>query len=194
MLKIISNFILNLFGWSVDKNLPPDKKYIIIGAFHTSNWDFPLTLLGLSAMGLKFNWVGKDSLFKWPLGIFFKSIGGIAVDRSLHTGFIKKIANLYDNYDELTIALAPEGTRSKTEYWKSGFYYIALEANIPVALGYIDYPNKKIGVGKYFIPGGDIEKDLLIIKDFYKNKKGKHPKKQGNIQIRKNPRESSRGL
>ena len=194
MLKAISLFILKLFGWSVEKNLPPDNKYVIIAAFHTSNWDFPLALLCLSAMGLKFNWVGKNTLFKWPFGIFFKSIGGIPVDRTVHTGFIKKIANLYDNYEKLTIALAPEGTRSKTEYWKSGFYYIALEANIPIALGYLDYPNKKLGVGKYFIPGGDIEKDLLIIKDFYKNKKGKYPKKQGNIQIRKNPQESSRGL
>ncbi len=185
MLKSVSLFILKLFGWSVEKNLPADNKYIIIAAFHTSNWDFPLALLGMSAMGLKFNWVGKNTLFKWPLGIFFKSIGGIPVDRSIHTGFIKKIANLYNNYDELSIALAPEGTRSKTEYWRSGFYYIALEAKIPVALGYLDYPNKKLGIGQYFIPCGDIEKDLLIIKDFYKNKEGKYPEKQGNIQIRK---------
>jgi len=189
MLKTISLYILKLLGWSVEENLPPDNKYVIIAAFHTSNWDFPLALLGLSAMGLKFNWVGKNTLFKWPLGIFFKSIGGIPVDRSVHTGFIKKIANLYKNYDELAIALAPEGTRSKTTYWKSGFYYIALEANIPVALGYLDYPNKKLGVGKYFIPSGNIEKDLLIINDFYINKEGKYPAKQGDIRLRKRNQE-----
>jgi 1-acyl-sn-glycerol-3-phosphate acyltransferase len=185
MLKSLSLFILKILGWSVETKLPPDNKYVIIAAFHTSNWDFPLAILGLSAMGLKFNWVGKDSLFKWPVGIFFKSIGGIPVDRSIHTGFIKKIANLYSDYDRLAIALAPEGTRSKTEYWKSGFYYIALEANVPIALGYLDYPNKKLGVGGYFTPGGDLEEDLLKIKEFYKNIKGKYPLKQGEIQIRK---------
>ena len=194
MLNKISSFILIFFGWSVEKELPPDNKYIIIGAFHTSNWDFPLTLLCLSAMGLKFNWVGKDSMFKWPLSIFFKSIGGIPVDRSNHTGFIKKIANLYNNTDKLVIALAPEGTRSKTEHWKSGFYYIALEAKIHIALGYIDYPNKKLGIGKFFVPTNDLEKDLLIIKEFYKNIKGKYPEKQGDICIREKPRKSSQGF
>jgi len=184
VLQKISKFILRSLGWQIESNLPESKNYLIIGVYHTSNWDFPLGLLCFSAIGLKFNWVGKHTLFRWPFGLLFKAIGGIPVNRNIHTGFIRKITELYNNNDELIIAMSPEGTRSKTEYWKTGFYYIALETNIPVALGYIDYPNKKIGIGDYFTPTGDIQLDLEMIKEFYKIKTGKYPEKQGDIKIR----------
>ena len=184
MWQKISKFILRSLGWKIENNPPKNKKYLIIGAYHTSNWDFLIGLLCLSALGLKFNWVGKHTLFLWPFGLLFKSMGGIPVNRSVHTGFIHKITELYNNSDELIIAMSPEGTRSKTDYWKSGFYYIALSANIPLDLGYIDYPNKQIGIADYFTPTGDIQQDLKIIKEFYKNKSGKNPLKQGDIKIR----------
>jgi 1-acyl-sn-glycerol-3-phosphate acyltransferase len=184
MLQKMSKFILKSIGWEIECKLPVDKKYLIIGAFHTSNWDLPLTLLMLSAMKLKFNWVGKHTLFYWPFGYFFKAIGGIPVNRGINSGFIQKVSDLYNNTDKLVIAMSPEGTRSKTEYWKTGFYYIALKAKIPVALAYVDYPDKQIGIGKYFTPTGDINEDLEIIKDFYKSKRGKFTEKQSDIKIR----------
>ena len=186
MLKTISYAILRSIGWKVESKRPENKKYLIIGAFHTSNWDLILTLLLLSAMNLRFNWVGKHTLFRWPFGYFFKAIGGIPVNRTIHTGFIQKIANLYKHSDELVIAMSPEGTRSKTEVWKTGFYYIALEANIPIVLAYVDYPKKEIGIGMHFTPSGDIHQDLEIIKAFYKTKQGKYPEKQGDIKIKSN--------
>jgi len=184
VLQAISKFILKSIGWKIDRNLPVEKKYIIIGAFHTSNLDLVLSLLCMAAIGLKFNWIGKHTLFKWPLGAFFKFIGGIPVNRGVHSGFIPKAASLFNDTDELVIAISPEGTRSKTEYWKTGFYYIALEAKIPIAMGYFDYPSKQVGIGEYFIPGGDIQQDFEKIKQFYGTKSGKNPEKQGDIKIK----------
>lgn len=185
MFSFLARLTLRLFGWKVVKVLPEEKKYLVIGAPHTSNWDFPLGLLALGAMNLKLCWVGKHTLFKWPFGYFFKALGGIPVDRTVHTGFIHKIAELYRDSDSLTLTMAPEGTRSKTEYWKSGFYHIAMEANIPIALGFLDYPNKTLGIGKYFTPTGDTEKDMQVIVEFYSPIKGKYPEKQGPIILHK---------
>jgi len=185
MLQNISKFILKSIGWEIEQKLPAEKKYIIIGAFHTSNMDFVISLLCMSAIGLKFNWIGKHTLFKWPFGTFFKFIGGIPVNRGVNSGFIQKAACLFNDTDELVIAISPEGTRSKTEYWKTGFYYIALEANIPVAMGYFDYSNKRVGIGEYFTPTGNIHQDFEKIKTFYGTKSGKNREKQGAIKIKK---------
>jgi len=183
MLKKIAQFILTTLGWHVDAQLPTEKKYVIIGAFHTSNWDFPLGILGLWAMGLKANWVGKHTLFRGPLGPIFKLLGGIPVDRTVHTGFIRRIAELYESRDQMALTIAAEGTRSKTEHWKTGFYFIALEAKVPIALGYLDYGKKRLGVGATFYPCGDINKDFEIIRDFYKDKSGLRAENQGPVVL-----------
>jgi len=183
MLKIVSRYILSALGWQVDAQLPSEKKFVIIGAFHTSNWDFPLGILGLWAMGLKASWVGKHTLFRGPLGPIFKLLGGIPVDRTVHTGFIQRIAELYESRDQMALTIAAEGTRSKTEHWKTGFYHIATAANVPIALGYLDYGNKKLGVGATLYPCGDINKDFEIIREFYQDKTGLRPENQGPIAL-----------
>ena len=183
MLKKISQLILSALGWQLDAQLPSKKKYVVVGAFHTSNWDFPMGILGLWAMGLKACWVGKHTLFRGPLGRLFKLMGGIPVDRTVHTGFIHRIAELYKSRDEMALTIAAEGTRSKTEYWKTGFYYIAVEANVPIALAYLDYGNKRLGIGASFYPCGDINKDFGIIREFYKDKSGLRPENQGPIAL-----------
>jgi len=183
MLKKISQFILSTLGWQLDAQLPAEKKYVIIGAFHTSNWDFPLSILGLWAMGLKASWVGKHTLFRGPLGPIFKLLGGIPVDRTLHTGFIQRIARLCQSRDQMALTIAAEGTRTKAEHWKTGFYFIALEARVPIALGYLDYSKKRVGVGATLYPSGDIRKDFEIIRDFYKDKKGLRPENQSPIRL-----------
>ncbi len=131
MIKSFSNFFLKLLGWHVLPNSISQKKYIIIGAPHTSNWDFPLALLALSAMGVRFSWIGKHSLFNPPFGGFFRFLGGIPVNRNIRLSFIDNMTLLFNENDNLKLAIAPEGTRSKKNHWKTGFYYIAVAARVP---------------------------------------------------------------
>jgi len=184
MIKSVSRLLLSLFGWKISKTVQVPDKCILIGAPHTTNWDFPLTLLGLSSMGVRFNWVGKHTLFFWPLGTLLTAIGGIPVDRSQGSSFLKRVIELYDSRDRLVLAIAPEGTRSKTTYWKTGFYSIAHRAGVPIGLGYIDYSTKMIGLNRLITPTGDIEQDFVHIKDYYQGKKGKYPEKQGVVGIK----------
>ena len=167
----------------LDAQLPTENKYVIIGAFHTINWDFPIGILGLWAMGLKASWVGKHTLFRGPFGPIFRLIGGIPVDRTIHTGFSQRIAELYESHDQMTLAIAAEGTRSKTEHWKTGFYFIAVQARVPIALGYLDYGKKRLGIGATLYPTGDIIKDFEIIREFYRDKTGLRPENQGPVAL-----------
>ena len=183
MLKTVSRHLLSLLGWQLDTRLPGEKKFVMLGAFHTSNWDFPIGILGMWALGLKASWVGKHTLFRGPLGPIFKLLGGIPVDRTIHTGFIQRVAALYDTREQMTLTIAAEGTRSKTAHWKTGFYFIALEAKVPVALAYLDYGKKRLGVGATIYPSGDIRKDFEKIHDFYKDKTGLRPENQGPIAL-----------
>ena len=184
MRKFIADLILKLFGWQVKVTLPAEKKFVLIGAYHTTNWDMPLGILTFWSTEKKIRWVAKQQIFAWPLGYFFRSLGGIAVDRSAPHGFIQQIASEFDGVDEMILCLAPEGTRSKTEYWKTGFYYIALTAKVPICLGYVDYPSKTLGFEKLIYPSGNIQKDFEQIKQFYQDKTGKYPEKHGPVRLK----------
>lgn len=184
MMRSLAKFILRLWGWHADPVGPDLAKYVLIGAPHTTNWDFPLTLLGLTSMGVRFNWVAKHTLFRWPFNYFFEAIGGIPVDRRSGTAFLKHAIELFAQRDRFILAIAPEGTRSKSRYWKSGFYAIAMKAEVPIALGFIDYRKKRIGIGAVISPSGDIEGDFEIIRKVYRDKVGKYPEKQGGIRIK----------
>ncbi len=184
MLQILSKIILKLIGWRANVTLPQEKKYVLIGAPHTSNWDLPIAMLCFWSVSTSLTWIGKKQLFVGPLGIILRTMGGIPVDRSIRTGFIEQMVQQFNNRDEMILGLTPEGTRSKTEHWKTGFYYIALQAKIPICLAYVDFPNKTIGFGEMLQASGDIEKDFKIIRNFYRSKQGKHPENQGPIEIR----------
>lgn len=184
MLQFFSSTLLSLFGWHVEKQIPQENKIIIIGAPHTSNWDFPLTLLGLSALGLRFSWIGKHTIFKGPFGIIFRKIGGIPVNRKARSGFINEMVSAFSARERLTLAIAPEGTRSKKNHWKAGFYQIAVKADIKVCLGFIDYPTKTIGLGPTLMPSKDIVSDFDLIRNFYRGKSGKYPEKESTICLR----------
>jgi 1-acyl-sn-glycerol-3-phosphate acyltransferase len=184
MMQAISRFILRVFGWQAELAVQMVDKCVLVGAPHTTNWDFPLAILGMSAMGIKFNWVAKHTLFRWPLGIIMRALGGIPLDRKTGgAGFALKAVEKFHLPDSFILAIAPEGTRHKTDHWKSGFYKIALKSNVPIALGYVDYKKKKIGIGKLFTPTGDKNKDFLLVKNFYADKSGKYPEKQGKIRL-----------
>ena len=160
------------------------KKFVLIGAPHTTNWDLPIALLCFWSVQIGITWVGKKQLFIGPFNYIFRSLGGIPVDRSVSTGFIEQIAQQFECQENMVLGLAPEGTRSRTDYWKTGFYYIALAAKVPICLGYIDFPSRTIGFGKMITPSGDINKDFEQIKHFYENKKGKYPENQGSIKVK----------
>ena len=179
----IAHIILRLICWQTHAILPHTSRYVIIGAPHTSNWDFGLMLLLMAAEQLPIRFMGKDSLFRGPLGPLMRSLGGIPVNRRERTNLVDQIAARFEEYDDLIIGIAPEGTRSKTSHWKSGFYYIALKAKVPIAMAYLDYGNKTIGVGPSFMPSGDIQADFEIIRDFYSGIVGKNPAKQGKIEL-----------
>jgi 1-acyl-sn-glycerol-3-phosphate acyltransferase len=178
----ISRFLLRLFGWRAEER-PLPAKCVLIGAPHTSNWDFPVALLLMRVIGIEGHWIAKHTLFRWPTGWLMRRLGGLPVDRTESHNFVDQIVRLFDERDRLVITIAPEGTRKRTEHWKTGFYYIALGAGVPIVLGYLDYPSKRGGVGPTIRPSGNLEADLALIRDFYADKTGRHPGNKGTIAV-----------
>lgn len=173
--------VLKIIGWRIDYKLPESPKFILIAAPHTSNWDLPVMLLISIVMGIKLKWVAKDTLFKGWFGSYLRWLGGIPVNRKSRTNFTEQVVSIFNNSKNLIIVIAPEGTRSFTPYWRTGFYHIASGAAIPIALGFLDYKNKVGGIGPNFIPRGDIESDFRNINDFYKNITGLKPENFGPV-------------
>ncbi len=184
MIRSFFIFILKIFGWKAINILPQESRYVVIAAPHTSNWDFPLGICYILSAGVPFRYMGKDALFKWPQKYLFRALGGFGVDRNNKTKLTTRMAEFINSQDKIALALAPEGTRSNIKYWRSGFYYIALEAQVPIALAVLDFENKEVGIKKSFMPSGDIDADMEIIRNFYKNVKGRFPEKQGPIKIK----------
>ena len=176
--------ILHALGWKLEVTLPDTKKYVLIGAPHTSNWDFVYMLLFRSAIGIHPRWIGKDTFFCWPFGGLWKRLGGIPVNRRSRHSFVDQMVATFQEHDELILVIAPEGTRSKTRYWKSGFYYIALGAGVPIVMGFVDYARKVGGIGPTLMPTGDIQADFAALREFYADKTGKHPREQGEVRLR----------
>lgn len=174
ILRALSIVILKLSGWKATGALPADlKKAVFIAAPHTSNWDLPFTLFVAFALRLKIYWMGKEEIFKPPFRGVMMWLGGIPVQRVAATNMVTASANALTSADELILVVAPEGTRSKALYWKTGFYYIAQTAQVPIVMAFLDYERKVGGVGPTLYPSGDIEKDMAVIKDFYKDIRGK---------------------
>lgn len=176
--------ILNRLGWRLKVKLPAERKFVIIGAPHTTNWDGVFMVLVDAALGINLNFIGKDSLFRWPLGGLMRRLGGIPVNRRERTNFTEQMVQQFRQRDELVLVISPEGTRGKTTRWKSGFYYIALGAGVPILMGSIDYPHKVIELEQLLIPTGDIQADFEKIRAYYAPIKGKYPHKQGEITLK----------
>lgn len=187
MLSRLSYWILTKLGWTIHVELPDIDKYVAIAAPHTSNWDFLLGILAARAVNLKITWLGKHSLFRWPLGWFFRAIGGTPVHRNGGQNHILQMTELFNNSEQLVLALAPEGTRGKTDHWKTGFHAIARAAGVPILMSYLDHGKKQVGIGGMFYPSDDIETDFCLIRDFYKNRSGKNPENESLIRVRKKP-------
>ncbi len=176
--------ILHWLGWTLRVEMPTSPKNVITAAPHTSNWDFMYLLLLLWATNLPLNWVGKDTLFRGPMGGIMRRLGGIPVNRRVRTNFVAQIADAFQQYDRLMVVITPEGTRGKSPYWHTGFYYIALMAGVPIVLGFIDYKKRELGLGPSFRPTGNIEADFDIMRRFYADKIGQYPHSQGEIRLK----------
>ena len=182
--KNLSFFFLGMLGWRVEGRAPENPKYVLILAPHTSNWDLPFILAILHVLGIKFYWFGKEEIFRWPVGGFFKWLGGIPVIRSSRQNMVQKTVEIIQSREKIIIGVAPEGTRSNSKYWQTGFYHIAHQAQIPLAFAFLDYRRKAGGIGPTMNPTGDIEKDMKTIRQFYSGITAKYPHKMGDIAFK----------
>ncbi|TXB70132.1 1-acyl-sn-glycerol-3-phosphate acyltransferase [Phaeodactylibacter luteus] len=180
--KRLAQLLLRLSGWTLNPNIPDEVQHcIIIAAPHTSNWDIYFARLGFYIMGVPLKFTIKKEWMRWPLGLLIGALGGMGIDRKprADTGerpsYTDIMAELLGKHDKIAMMVTPEGTRSKRDRWKTGFYYAALKAGAPICLGYLDYAKKEAGVGAPVYPTGDIEADMKKIMDFYRHIPGKYP-------------------
>lgn len=178
-------WIMRSCGWTVVFRWPPVPKCVVIFYPHTSNWDFIWGVLAYLSLGWKLRFCAKDDWFRWPFGILARALGGIPVNRRASTGFVEQLKREYDHAEEMYVAITPEGTRSRTEYWKSGFYHLALATKTPVGLGFMDFPNKRIGVDTYIELSANEEQDLARFRAYYADKRGVRPSLQGDIRFKR---------
>lgn len=166
---------MRLAGWRVDGTLPDLPKYLIIGAPHTSNWDFILFLGIIFHLKINVSYMGKMELFRSPLGWFFYYCGGIPVDRSKSTGLVEQTVEACEKAQQFILVIAPEGTRHGVKEWKRGFYHIAKGAGIPIVLAKVDSKHKTVHVGQVFNPTEDMEADMKAIQNAFKGLVGINP-------------------
>ncbi|WP_405604612.1 1-acyl-sn-glycerol-3-phosphate acyltransferase [Polaribacter sp. Asnod1-A03] len=175
-MKGIAKFILfKIMGWKLENDFPKDPlKYVVIAAPHTSWLDFPIAILTRMASGTMVHFVGKASLFKPPFGFFFKALGGTPIDRSKSNNTVDAVIDVFNSKKEFRLGISPEGTRKKVDKWKTGFYYIAKGANVPIVMATLDFENKKVKISEPFYPTENKDKDFKVLRSFFKNVKGKH--------------------
>ena len=176
LLRGIARWGLRINGWRVEGSLPADaQRCVLIAAPHTSNWDLPYTLMTAFALELHVRWMGKHTIFNWPFRTLMQWLGGMPVDRRQASNTVAASVDILRNADRpLQLIVPPEGTRSRTRHWKTGFWHIAMGADVPIVLAYMDYERKLAGLGPAFRPSGDIDADMREIRAFYAPFKGRN--------------------
>jgi 1-acyl-sn-glycerol-3-phosphate acyltransferase len=177
-LHYIARFIMRLVGWRVEGTLPDLPKYVLIGAPHTSNWDFVLFLGIIFTLRANVRYMGKVELFRPPHGFFFRYCGGVPVDRKKSTGLVEQMVDACNKADKFILTIAPEGTRHHVTEWKRGFYHIAKNAGIPIVMAVVDGKHKIAHVGQVFHPTDDIEADMKSIQGFFAGMVGINPRRK----------------
>lgn len=178
ILRMTANLILRMVGWRVDGKLPDIPKFVLIGAPHTSNWDFVLFLGIIFHLRANVRFMGKAELFRNPFGWFFYWCGGIPVDRKKSQGLVEQMVAACEKSDKFILTITPEGTRHFVSDWKMGFYHIAKKAGIPVVMAIVDGTNKVVHVGQVFNLTEDMEADIKVIKGFFAGMVGINPRKK----------------
>lgn len=183
-LQAIGRLYYRLTGWRIDGDMPDIPKSVIVVAPHTSNWDFMVFMAGSMVLGIRGQWIGKHTIFVGPLGWLFRKLGGIPLDRSQSHDLVGQAVKAFRESTAMTLVLAPEGTRKKSDHWRSGFYYFALGAGVPILLAYADWAKHTAGIGPVIWPTGDVEADLAKIRDFYAGITPLYPEQRSEVRFR----------
>jgi 1-acyl-sn-glycerol-3-phosphate acyltransferase len=191
MVQRVFNWIIRLIGWKVVGTWPPVRKFVFMVAPHTSNWDMPIGLIAGFSSGILLHWpygfMMKENMFRGPLGPIMRKLGGLAINRSSANDVVQQMADIFAEHDDLILAVTPEGTRSHQEYWKSGFYYIAIAAKVPIVPVAFDYGRREVGLGEPITLTGDREKDIEVFRAFFQGVTPKRPKNFGPVRFRPDP-------
>lgn len=179
----IARALLAITGWKPVGIRPNVQHCVLIAAPHTSNWDFPYLLIFAIYFDLEIRWMGKHGLFRPPMGWLMRALGGIPIVRHRRENIVPAMARSFKEHDELVLVVSAEGTRSRAEYWRSGFYHIARTANVPIVMGFLDYTEKIGGFGPALQLTGDVGRDMDQVRAFYAGKDGKHPDNFGPIRL-----------
>ncbi|HSF84173.1 MAG TPA: 1-acyl-sn-glycerol-3-phosphate acyltransferase [Acidimicrobiia bacterium] len=179
----MARLFLRIIRWDVAGEVPAGS-YVMIAAPHTSNWDLPIMLAVAAMLGARISWMGKEQIFRWPFGELMRRLGGVPVRRDRSHNMVDQMIDLFGRSGQLILTVPPEGTRGRAEHWRSGFYYIALGAGVPVIPGYLDYSSRIGGVGAPIELSGDVTADMDAFRAFYTPIAGKRPEKQGRIELR----------
>lgn len=178
--RLVKRALLGFYrmqGWKAVGTPPPGGRYVIIAAPHTSNWDFVYFLGLVNELGLDAHFMAKDSLFRWPMGGFMRDMGGISIDRSARHNVVDAMIAEFARRDRFALTIAPEGTRSAVNQWRTGFYHIALGAGVPMVVGLMDYGRKLGGLGPAIMPTGDYKADMQQVAEIYRSVTPKHPER-----------------
>ena len=184
MKRLLARIWIAATGWRVEVERPSVERFVLIAAPHTSNWDLPFMLAAAWSVDLSPAWIGKHTLFGPLTGWLFRFVGGIPVDRRSRNDAVQQIVEVFAARDRLHLVIAPEGTRTRTEHWKSGFYWMAHKAGVPIALGFLDYARKVAGIGPAFETTGDPVADMEVVRRFYATMSGRHPEGFGPVRLR----------
>ncbi|WP_417344449.1 lysophospholipid acyltransferase family protein [Ferrimonas sp.] len=175
MRQSFSAWLLKRLGWTIEGEIPARGRYIVIVGPHTSNWDFPLGMLAQWALGMSANFIGKHQLFRWPTGWLFRALGGFPVNRGKQNNLVSTAVELFATQDNFILALAPEGTRKPVSRWKTGFYHIARQAQVPIYCAGLDFKERRVVIRPPLMAGENIVEDMNTILDFFRAIPGKYP-------------------
>ncbi|NVB39701.1 lysophospholipid acyltransferase family protein [Pseudenhygromyxa sp. WMMC2535] len=182
--RFLGKGYLRLIGWRWEGERPEVPKYVLIAAPHTSNWDLFHMLAFAWVFDIPLSWMGKHTLFRGFGKRLFLALGGVPVDRRAPQGLVAQVAEEFSRRERMVLAVPPEGTRGYRDYWKSGFYYIALAAKVPILMGFLDFGNKRGGYGPLLWPTGDVKADMDQIRAFYGDKSGRYPELFGPVRLK----------
>ncbi len=183
MFKLLARAFLSSHGWETVGTTTANQKVVLIAAPHTSNWDLIHLLAITSILDIEISWIGKHTVFWWPLGPILRALGGIPIRRDRPEGIVEQIVQAFDEAEALCLMITPEGTRSYRPYWKSGFYRIAKAAGVPIQLGFVDFERRQAGFGPTLMPGDDLRADMDEIRAFYAGKTARYPDQIGEIRL-----------
>lgn len=184
MKQRFARWLLESMGWTLEGAKPQQARYVLIAAPHTSNWDFPLMLAFAAAFDIRVTWMGKHSLFFPPVGWIMRMMGGMPIIRDKNRNVVASMVDVFKQSSRLVLVVPTEGTRDRTEHWKSGFYHIARQAGVPIVPSFLDFSRKRGGFGPALLTSDNVREDMQYFRDFYLDMKGKFPEKFGPIRLK----------